>query len=414
MDINEKQSLALLRYSVITPVINGTNDPNENITAFCKRVSEKEYTLPNGSKRKYSASTIEHWYRAYKKRGFDGLMNSDRKDEGVSRSITPDVEEVIRYLKKNYPKMPSTVIHEKLINDGVISKGQVSLSSVTRCVNRIMDSERMTSNRDMRRYERQNINDVWYGDTCFCFSIRLKDGTRQRIYIIGLIDDASRFVVGANAFCNDDFINLMSVLRSAVSKYGRPAIMSFDNGKSYKNKQMELLAARIGSSLNYNPPYTPTSKAKQERFWLTLRQHWMSTLNPKDFDTVESLDKSLQAYINSYNNTPHSSLNGMSPQERFFSEPDRIKRLSSEEISKFFLLEIERRVSVDSVIVIDQIEYEVDSRFAKKRVRLRYSPDMSEIYVVEADESLTPIHLLNKIENSKVKREKVRFCEEGD
>ena len=42
------------------------------------------------------------------------------------------------------------------------------------------------------------------------------------------------------------------------------------------------------------------------------------------------------------------------------------------------------------MIVIDQIEYEVDYRFARQRIRLRYSPDMKEIFIVESDGTLTP------------------------
>ncbi|WP_390429054.1 hypothetical protein [Mediterraneibacter gnavus] len=48
-----------------------------------------------------------------------------------------------------------------------------------------------------------------------------------------------------------------------------------------------------------------------------------------------------------------------------------------------------------------------------QRIRLRYSPDMKEIFIVEADGTLTPIRLLNKTENALIKREKVRLCK-GD
>ena len=75
-----------------------------------------------------------------------------------------------------------------------------------------------------------------------------------------------------------------------------------------------------------------------------------------------------------------------------------------------FLLEIERRVSADSVIVIDHVEYEVDYRFAKQRIKLRYSPDLNDIYIVEADGTLTPIRLLNKTENALIKRDKIHLC----
>ena len=126
-----------------------------------------------------------------------------------------------------------------------------------------------------------------------------------------------------------------------------------------------------------------------------------------DFHSLDELRGSLNAYVHHYNQAKHSSLKGKSPQERYFSEPELIRRLSDEQISKAFLLEVERRVSADCVITIDQIEYEVDCRFAKQRITLRFTPDMDRIYIVEPDGSLTPIHLLNKQENASVKREKI-------
>ena len=41
---------------------------------------------------------------------------------------------------------------------------------------------------------------------------------------------------------------------------------------------------------------------------------------------------------------------------------------------------------------------------------LRYTPDMKDIFIVEADGSLTPIRLLNKHDNASVKRDKVRLA----
>ena len=136
----------------------------------------------------------------------------------------------------------------------------------------------------------------------------------------------------------------------------------------------------------------------------------MSSLDIRDFNSLEELRGNLFAYVQKYNRSVHSSLKGMTPQERFFSEPKRIRRLPEEEIESSFLLEIERRVSSDSVIIIDHVEYEVDYRFAKQRIRLRYSPDMKDIFIVEADGTLTPIRLLNKTENAYVKREKIHLC----
>ena len=41
---------------------------------------------------------------------------------------------------------------------------------------------------------------------------------------------------------------------------------------------------------------------------------------------------------------------------------------------------------------------------------IRYSADLKNLFVVEADGTLTPIRLLNKTENAFVKREKIHLC----
>lgn len=105
-------------------------------------------------------------------------------------------------------------------------------------------------------------------------------------------------------FYNDNFINLMSVMRSAIAKYGRPKVFNFDNGKSYKNKQMELLAARIGTTLSYCQPYTPTGKAKIERWFRTMKDQWMAALDMRDFHSLEELRGSLYAFVQQYNQSP--------------------------------------------------------------------------------------------------------------
>lgn len=410
MEQEKKQQIALMRYAAIAPLITGTQDNFNSLSAYFRDASAKGSLMPDGTIHHYAPETYEKWYYMYKKDGFDALIPTGRSDCGKSRKIDEDLKVQISYLKKNYPRMSASAIHKQLQDNGAIHSGQVSESTVCRFINQLSLQEKLTTNQDMRRYERPHINEVWCGDSSVGPYLKTPDGKKHRVYVIALIDDASRFVLGADVFFNDNFVNLMSVMKSAVSKYGKPMVFNFDNGSSYRNKQMELLAARIGSVVNYCKPYTPVQKAKIERWFRTLKDQWMASLDMRDFHSLEELRGSLRTYINTYNQNPHSALKGISPQERFFQEPELIKRLSDELIEKSFLLEIERRVSADSVVMIDQVEYEVDYRFAKQRITLRYSPDMENIFVLEADGSLSPVHLLNKQENSKIKRDKVRLA----
>lgn len=413
MKQEKQQEVALMRYAAIAPLIAGLDENYKNKTAFYLEASEKGILGPDAKIHHYAPSTIERWYLDYHKHGFDALVPKGRADAGMSRKLDDDLKERIRYFKINYPRMSASAIYRQLKSDGSIISGQISESTICRFVNQLQHELHQTPNRDMRRYERPHINEVWCGDSSVGPRLTDKDGKKHRVFIIALLDDASRFIVGIDVFYNDNFINLMSVMKSAVAKYGRPKVLNFDNGKSYKNKQMELLAARIGTTLSYCQPYTPTGKAKIERWFRTMKDQWMAGLDMQDFHSLDELRGSLHSYVQKYNQAPHSSLHGKSPQDRFFSEPEQIRRIPDEKIDKNFLLEIERRVSADSVIVIDQIEYEVDYRFAKQRIRLRYSPDMKDIFVVEPNGSLTPIRILNKTENAQIKREKIHLCK-GD
>ena len=53
------------------------------------------------------------------------------------------------------------------------------------------------------------------------------------MYIIAIIDDASRVIVGCDVFFEDNYVNFMSVLKSAVKKFGKPKLLNADNGEEY-------------------------------------------------------------------------------------------------------------------------------------------------------------------------------------
>lgn len=412
MTFDQKQQTALFRYSVIAPLETGTSDPHISNNEFFRQAAAKSYTDPEGKMVTISASTIEKWHHAYRKGGFDALFPQSRKDEGVSRKLDQDLQSQIRFLLTQHPRITAAEIHRMLLCNGSLHINQVSPSTVERFIRLVRSSQEQPANKDMRRYERSHINEVWYGDTMYGPWLTDPEG-KKRVYFIALIDDASRFIVAADLFFHDSFENLMTVIRSAVSRFGRPGLFTFDNGSSYRNKQMELLAARIGSSVHYCEPFTPTGKSKIERWFLTVRLQYLASLDMRTFHTLEELRRDFAGYVLRYNQTVHSSLNGQTPQERYFSEPERFRRLPAEQIEKDFLLETERRVSADNVIVINKMEYEVHYRYARQRIRLRYSPDLEKVFVVEPSGKLTPLRLLNKQDNAVVKRERVRLSDGG-
>lgn len=409
MDDLLRDKIALFRYGIIAPLLTGLHQSRTK-EDFYQDASAQIKTNYNDEPYTVAPGTIEKWYIKYKKYGLDGLRPKKRRDEGAFRKVPEQVVKTILDYKKTFPKAPNTLIYEKLNQDGIIRKKEVSPSTINRVVNALVLENNMQVDKDRRRYEKEHINELWCGDSSVGPYLTI-NGKKTKTYMIALIDDASRMIVGIKLFENDNFVNLMSVMKSAILKYGKPKVFHFDNGKPYRNTQMELLVARIGCTIRYCEPYSPESKSKIERWFRTCKEKWMSMIDRSSFTSIEQAEISLQEFVNRYNNDVHSSL-GKSPCERFFEEQAIIKRLSDKEIAESFYLEIQRKVSADSIINIDSKLYEVPYIYAKQRLTIRYSYDMSEVFIVQKDNKLQPITLVNKIENARIKREKVKFSEE--
>jgi len=408
MNNNIKEEIALLKYSAIIPLVNGFFEDGKSKQDFFRFAASHEYSMPDGSKKSFAPATIERWYYSYKKYGFNSLYPESRSDEGESRKLDDELKKTIAYYLCNFPRMSSTAIRQKMIKDGLISPSDVSESTVRRFARTVRENSGVTELKDIRRYEREHVNEVWCGDSSVSLYIK-EGGVKKRVYVIALIDDASRMIVGIDAFFNDNFENLLSVMKSAVAKHGIPKVWNFDNGSNYRNKQIELLAARIGSCINYCKPYTPVAKAKIERWFRTMKDQWSASINFNDFHSLDEVRTSLFEYVCKYNLTPHSSLDGISPHDRFFNCNENINYLNPDEIDNLFLLKDTRTVSSDSVIRINNSDYEADCRFAKSKVIIRYLPDMSAVYIEEGDGNLVPVHLLNKHENAVTKRQEHIF-----
>ena len=200
MEQEKRQSIALMRYGAIAQVINGLPDGSASMSEFFRKLSEQGIRHPDGTTRNYEAKTLEKWYRLYCKGGFDALLPKGRSDAGESRKLDDELRAVIRTLHQTYPRMPATEILRTLHEEGSVGVGDVSESTVRRYIRQLGQTwEPDGEAQEMRRYERPHINEVWCGDSSRGPSLEV-DGKKRKIYIIALIDDASRMIVGIGVF----------------------------------------------------------------------------------------------------------------------------------------------------------------------------------------------------------------------
>lgn len=88
--------------------------------------------------------------------------------------------------------------------------------------------------------------------------MRIKiDNKSTIVYLVHIIDDASRMIVGEILTFHDTAVCFQKVLKTAVKTYGIPKVLYVDNGAPYANEQLSLICANLGIHLIHAKPYTP-------------------------------------------------------------------------------------------------------------------------------------------------------------
>ena len=403
MNNKEIIEIASLKLSLIAPVINGTYT-DDSKSAYFKRIAATPVKLPNGSTVFYAPGTFSTWESDYRRFGFDALMPKNRSDIGKTRKINDSAIEEIYRLKKVFPRINATIIYQKLIEDGFINQKDVSISTVQRFIkNNDLKSARNPNIKDRKAFEEEFAVGMYQGDTCYGPFIA-ENGTRKRTYLIMLIDDKSRLIVGGRYFYNDNSYNFQKILKEAVSRYGIPGKLYLDNGSPYKNEQLSLICGSLGIVELHTPVRDGASKGKVERNFRTLKNRWLNALDVNSITSLDELNDELFSYINKHNTTIHSSTNEK-PIDRYRCDLAHIKMpLNKEWLEECFMNRLSRRVNNDSTVKINKISFDVPMQFIRQKVEVRFLPDDIDNAYIYYDKEKYPIRKTNKVENSKTKR----------
>ena len=407
-----KNEIALFRYGLIAPVITNTFEENSQLEYF-KKVASKKYIV-NGHEERYSWKTIKKWYLQYKKEGYSSLINKVRSDCHSSRKLNDDTIQRIKELKKEYPHISGTLIYNKLSDEGFINPNDICLGTILKFIrdNKTLFNE--TEGIDRRAFVMEHANDCWQADTSHGPYLTI-GGKKTLTYLIAIIDDASRLIVGAKFYFNDNSINLQDIFKSSVKKYGIPKKLFVDNGATYKNDQFNIICASLGLVLIHARPYSGASKGKIERFFHTMKETWMRGLNWNDIKSIDELNDLLNDFIANYNNSVHSSLKNeldenITPNSRWFKDSHLIKKLDNNFIDIAFLHTAYPTIRSDAIANIKTHEFEVPMKYIGKKITVKFNPlNYDTAWIYENNKLIENIHLVNKIDNSKIKRKNTLY-----
>jgi transposase InsO family protein len=152
---------------------------------------------------------------------------------------------------------------------------------------------------------------------------------KQNVYLIGFIDDFSRFVTGLGLYMTQKADNVLEVFRRAASEYKSPAEMLTDNGRQYTSwrgqAQFEKEMHRMEIKHIRSQPHHPQTQGKIERFWKTIKEEFF---NRTLFEGFEDMQNRTKLWIQYYNfKRPHQGIGGLCPSDRFYEVSHEVRQM---------------------------------------------------------------------------------------
>lgn len=404
MNNDDRTKEALFRHAILGDLLT-RNLRRGELRPSLAELSEKTFEDYLGRTRRMAAKTLEEWFYKYRGGGFEGLKPKPRSDQGRSRSLTPELEQLILDLKREDPGRSAPLILRELELAGRLRRHQVAVSAIQRALKRHgLSGPQMRLEQAARyRWEASMCGELWQGDALHGpVLLNPTTGRQQRVIIFGLLDDHSRIIPYLEAGFGETSHRFLSVLYNALARRGIVRALLLDNHTSFANYDLRLLCATLNIRLVHCRPGDAPSKGKIEKFWRLLRDHLVDRLDLRKVTTVEELNLRLWSWVEGeYHHRPHASLGGKTPLQVWESGAEDLRwPTDPAALESAFYAQVERLARADSTVLWRGVFYEVPPYLRGRKVRLRYSLlDACRVSLLDAHVEI-PLRPVNPVANA--------------
>lgn len=268
--------------------------------------------------------TLRWWKRYNNVSGSLVDFASVHNGRGGHNRLNKDVLQAILDNKKKYPHRSVQHVADCVSED----VAPVSCSTVYRILENadLLGTNEEKQMRVFKRFEASAFGERLQMDTT---SGAWMEGYRL-IYLIAIIDDHSRMLVGWRWVDSDSVWNNMKVLRSVLEKYGLPQTLYTDNASMFKtirhNKsvyqkhkqegyetEIQRCMRELGVTMFSHKPYEPQSKGKVERFFRFVQERFV---REHTATTLMELNDQFDTWATWYNTKHINRTTGQKPKDR--------------------------------------------------------------------------------------------------
>ena len=175
------------------------------------------------------------------------------------------------------------------------------------------------------RYERAAPNALWHIDIKGPLFIQLARGRYLKTWLIGLVDDHSRYLLGLRIAEKQETEGILRWLADCIDLCGKPLDLMSDNGTPFVHWMPGVLT-RFGKELRdlevrhiRTQVDSPWTNGKIESFWATLKSE---VLDREIFRSLEDAEAALGRFSRYYNyHRLHGEIDWCTPAERYDGTP---------------------------------------------------------------------------------------------
>jgi putative transposase len=328
--------------------------------------------------------TLLLWAARYRRGGLEALAPKPRHDRGQSRTISPQIADLIERLKRENPHRAGTTLLRELALSSHPNLAGLSASTLYRFLKqRGLTARQLLAGPAHKKFEAELSNQLWQSDLLFGPYVQRTGGGRMQAFLYAILDDASRLIPHAQFYAPPGLNALLDCLRQAVAARGVPLRLYVDNAKVYRSQQLARLAASLGILIIHTPPYQPEGRGKIERFFRSVREQFLANLDRHSSLSLEQLNDRLWAWIdNAYHHSEHSAL-GTTPLLRWQRDIEQVRQLPpATDLRRLFFYRLDRLVRRDCTFLLQRRFYEAPPHLAGETIEVRFDPlDLSQVEI---------------------------------
>ena len=375
MGHDEKEKIALWRLGVLGPLISARLEHGDR-RRYIEEAAARLQQQPDGTYVQLSPRTIEAWYYAYRRGGFQALFPQDRADRGHSRAISAEIAEQILRVKRERPRRSIRRIIRMLERAQIVAPGTLHRSTVHRLLRTHQLSARPLRGRitERRSFLPEHAGDLWVGDALHGPLVIAPDGSLRKAYLLSQIDGATRFIPHSYFAVSESAVAQEYGLQQAILKHGVPRTYYVDLGAAYIADSLRLICAELGIRLLHTQVQDCEAKGVMERWHRTWREEVGDELPDQPLPLAE-LNAKLWAWLSAeYHHRQHHTT-GRSPREHWLAELSFLRPVPSQKnLSDVFLHRERRTVRKDGTVRFRGGFLEVRPELVGQEVELRFDP----------------------------------------